>query len=160
MATLMRSRLNWSAWLGILTALSATPVLAQPANFATLTLGSNNASGVVTGSTGGSTSLPAIVSNRDRHSNKCLGFGDPKPDHLLVLQQPISRLKLSVNSGGNDTTIVVSGPNNTVRCGDDSGSNQDASLEDTDWQPGTYQVWVGSIEPGVRRNYRLSAQGN
>jgi hypothetical protein len=152
---------NWFRWsdvLVILTALSAVPALAQPANFGTLTLTAKDASGVLSGSTGGSTSLPAIVSNRDRHNNNCLGFADPKPDHILILQQPFSRLKLSVNSGGGDTTIVVSG-NNTVRCGDDSGSGKDASLEDTDWQPGTYQVWVGSMEPSARRNYRLTVQG-
>ena len=151
---------RWSSVVGGLAALIAVPVLAQPANFGTLTLSSKDAVGVLTGSTGGSTSLPAIVSNRDRHNNNCLGFADPKPDHILVLQQPFSRLQLSVNSGGSDTTIVISGPNNVVRCGDDSNSGKDANLEDADWQAGTYQVWIGSMEPGDRRNYRLTVRGS
>lgn len=156
--TTTTARFRWGSFLGIFAALSAAPAVAQSANFGNLTLGSENTSGIVTGSTGGSTSLPAIVSNRDRNGNKCLGFGDPKPDHVLVLQQPFSRLKLSVNSGGSDTTIVISGPNNLVRCGDDSDSGKDASLEDADWEAGTYQIWVGSIESRARRNYRLTVQ--
>ncbi|KAM3110094.1 hypothetical protein [Phormidesmis sp. 146-33] len=159
MINLAKNRFKWSSILAGLVTLGAVPVGAQPANFGTLTLNSETRSGVLSGSTGGSTSLPAIVSNRDRNNNTCLGFADPKPDHTLVLQQPFSRLKLSINNGGNDTTIVVSGPNNTIRCSSDSDS-KDANLEDTDWQPGTYRVWVGSIESGNRRNYRLTVQGN
>jgi len=159
MITSVKNQLKWSSILAGLIALSAVSVRAQPANFGTLTLSSENRVGVLTGSTGGSTSLPAIVSNRDRNNNKCLGFADPKPDHVLVLQQPFSRLKLSINNGGNNTTIVVSGPNNTIRCSSDSDS-KDANLEDTDWQAGTYRVWVGSIESGDRRNYRLTVRGS
>ncbi len=155
-----KCRLNWSHLLLAFTVFSAVPVLAQSANFGTLTLGSNNSSGSLNGATGGSTSLPAIVSNSDRHDRKCLGFADPKPDHLLVLQTPFSKLRLKVNSGNKETTIVIKG-DNSVRCGDNSNAaNKGAVLEDGDWQAGTYQVWVGSIEPGVRQNYRLIVQGN
>ncbi|PSB20277.1 hypothetical protein C7B65_07445 [Phormidesmis priestleyi ULC007] len=156
-----KRQLSWNHLLLTFTLFSAVPVLAQPANFGTLTLGSNNASGSLNGATGGSTSLPAIVSNSDRHDKKCLGFADPKPDHLLVLQKPFSKLRLKVNSGDKETTIVIKGSDNSVRCGDNSNaSNKGAILEDGDWQAGTYQVWVGSIEPGVRQNYRLVVQGN
>jgi hypothetical protein len=158
MITLAKNRFKWSGILAGLIVFSAALVEAQPANFGTLTLSSQTPAGVLTGSTGGSTSLPAIVSNRDRNNNKCLGFADPKPDHVLVLRQSFSRLKLSINTGGNDTTIVVSGPGNLIRCSADS--DKDVNLEDTDWQSGTYQVWVGSIEPGKRRNYRLTVRGN
>jgi hypothetical protein len=155
----IQNRFRWGSVLAGLIAFGAVSVGAQPANFGTLTLSSKNSSGVLTGFTGGSTSLPAIVSNRDRNDNKCLGFADPNPDHILVLQQPFSRLKLSINNGGNDTTIVVSGPNNTIRCSSDSES-KNADLEDADWQAGTYRIWVGSIESGNRRNYRLTVRGN
>ena len=155
-----KHRLNWNHLLLTFAVFGTVPVLAQPANFGTLTLGSNN-SGTLSGSTGGSASLPAIVSNSDRHDKKCLGFGDPNPDHLLILQKPFSKLKLKVNSGNRETTIVIKGPDSSVRCGDNANSpNQGASLEDGDWQAGTYQVWVGAIQPGVRTNYRLSVQGN
>ena len=149
----MVRRWQWSGWLVSLAVLGALPALGQ-ANFGSLTLGAEKQSGTLTGSTGGSTSLPAIVSNRDRNNNKCLGFGDPTPDHILILQQNISSLKLRVNSGGGDTTLVVQGPR-SVRCSNDSKAGKDASLADTDWEAGTYKVWVGSTTPGVRRDYTL-----
>jgi hypothetical protein len=96
------------------------------------------------------------VSNRDRHNNQCLGFGDPTPDHILVLQQAFPKLTLRVNSGGSDTTLVVQGPDGVVRCGDDTGSKKDAGLTDTDWSTGSYKVWVGTVAPGVQRDYTLS----
>jgi hypothetical protein len=131
--------------------------LAQSANFEPLTLTAAKPTGMVMGSTGGSTSLPAIVSNSDRNNNKCLGFGDPTPDHLLVLKQPLPKLRLRVDSNGGDTTLVVVGPDG-IRCGDDTGSNKDASLTDVNWSPGTYRVWVGSATPGARRSYKLMAR--
>ncbi len=136
----------------VLSALIAAPVVAQTANFGTFTLGADQTSVVVTGATGGATSLPAIVSNSDRNRHKCLGFGDPKPDHLMVLKKPFATLKLKVNNGNTDNTLIVVGPKDEVRCGD-------ARLEDRDWPPGTYQVWVGAGVPGNRKDYRLSVQG-
>lgn len=150
----MANRWQWSGWLVSLAVLGALPALGQ-ANFGSLTLSAEKQSGTLMGSTGGSTSLPAIVSNRDRNHTKCLGFGDPTPDHILILQQNIPSLRLRVNSGGGDTTLVVQGPQGSVRCGNDSKAGKDASLTDTDWQAGTYKVWVGSAKPGVRRDYTL-----
>lgn len=149
----MIGRWQWSSWLVSLAVLGALPALGQ-ANFGSLTLSAEKQSGTLTGSTGGSTSLPAVVSNRDRNNKKCLGFGDPTPDHILILQQNLSSLKLRVNSGGSDTTLVVQGPQGNVRCGD-SQAGKDASLTDTDWKAGTYKVWVGSATPGTRRDYTL-----
>lgn len=138
--------------------LSSVPVLAESSNFGTITLGGDRVSTIVNGSTGGSTSLPAIVSNSDRHGNRCLGFADPTPDHILVLQQNFSRLQLRVDSGGQDTTLVVAGPNGAIRCGDDRGNNRDGAIDDGDWQAGTYRVWVGSGEPRSRYRYRLTVR--
>lgn len=150
----MTSRLQWGGWLVSLAVLGALPALGQ-SNFGSLTLSAGKQSGTLTGSTGGSTSLPAIVSNRDRNNNKCLGFGDPTPDHILVLQQNFPTLKLRVNGDG-DTTLVVQGERD-VRCSDNSKvSGKDASLADADWQAGTYKIWVGTAAPGIRRNYTLS----
>ena len=149
-------RLWRSGWLVALAVSGGMPALGETANFGTLTLGADKPAGVLNGSTGGSTSLPAIVSNRDRENKKCLGFGDPTPDHILILQQNFSGLKLRVNSGGSDTTLVVQGPNGVVRCGDDiSLANKDASISDTDWPAGSYKIWVGSTLPNTRRDYTL-----
>ncbi len=147
-------------WLtAILTAIMATPVIAQTSNFGVLNLspGFKAEEGTVSGYTGGSYSLSAI-SNRDRHKKACIGYADPKPDHILKLEKDFSSLKILVSSGG-DTTLLIKGPDDTIRCGDDTGkNNKDASVEDSNWKSGTYQVWVGTFESGVKRNYTLTVQ--
>ncbi|MCU0548297.1 MAG: hypothetical protein MUC48_03015 [Leptolyngbya sp. Prado105] len=134
------------------------PVIAQPDTFKTLTLDNKTSSGMMMGSTGGTTSLPAVVSNSDRSERKCLGFGDPNPDHTIVLKQPVAKLTIRVDSGGSDTTLLISGPGG-VRC-TDSGASKDAKLQDKDFQPGTYQVWVGTIAPNTNRDYRLTVRAS
>jgi pectate lyase len=146
--------------LAVLAVVASIPATANTANFGTLTLlpGFEQTQGTMTGYTGGSYSLSAI-SNRDRHKNACIGFGDPTPDHILVLKKNFPRLKIQVNSGGYDTTILVQGPDKkTIRCGDDTGKSKDASIEDIDWKAGTYHIWVATFNPGVKRDYTLSVQ--
>lgn len=146
-------------WLLLLAAGLALPIpaIAQDSNFGKLALNPDHPSGLLRGSTGGSASLPAIISNRDRHNHQCLGFGDAKPDHILILEKPFANLSLRVRST-TDTTLVIQGPDGSVRCGDDDGSNQNASITDTNWPPGTYRVWVGTATPGTQRDYTLSVQ--
>ncbi|MBF2027443.1 MAG: hypothetical protein IGS48_11830 [Oscillatoriales cyanobacterium C42_A2020_001] len=146
-----------AGFLGIMLAFLPLGAIAQESNFGKLALNTSNPSGKMTGSTGGTTSLPAIVSNLDRANRPCLGFGDPRPDHVLVLQQPFPSLSVRVRSGV-DTTLVIQGPDGTVRCGDDSGSNKDAVIADSNWQAGTYKVWVGTANPGTQRDYTLTVQ--
>lgn len=148
-----------SALLAAIGAIAALPVLAETANFGTLTLsrGFDAPTAMLRGSTGGSYSLSAIA-NTDRHKNKCLGFATPTPDHIIVLQQSFSKLAIQVNTGGKDTTLVVQGPGNSVRCGDDTGQNKDASIVDSDWQAGSYRIWVGTLEAGAKSNYTISLQ--
>lgn len=143
----------------VVAAIAAMPLsaIAQESNFGKLALNTSNPSGTLTGSTGGTTSLPAIISNRDRANKTCLGFGDPRPDHVLVLQQSFPNLSIRVRSGV-DTTLVVQGPDGTVRCGDDTGSNKDAVITDSNWPAGTYKVWVGTANPGTQRDYTLTVQ--
>jgi hypothetical protein len=145
--------------LPLVIALITTPVLAQTGNFGqlTLALGFKKGQAVVTGHTGGAYSLSSIA-NKDYQNNPCIGFGDPNPDHIMVLENDFSNLTLSVASGGNDTTLVVRGPDGIVRCGDDTGSKKDASIESENWPQGTYEVWIGSFEAGKSWNYRLVAQ--
>lgn len=155
-----RVRLNGSRILALLAALISLPALAETANFGSLTLSrtSPTSTAVLTGSTGGSFSLSAIA-NKDTHNNKCFGFGSPTPDHILVLQQDFSQLTVQIDSGGKDTTLLIQGPNDsTVRCGDDTGRSKDASVTDTGWKAGTYRVWVGSLEAGVKYKYSLSVK--
>ena len=138
---------------------TASMALAQ-ANFEGFTLDSAKTAVSVGGSTGGTTSIPAITGSTDRTGNKCLGFGDPNPDHLMTLKTRLPSLTLKVNSGGRDTTLVIQSPNGELRCGDDTGNKKDASVSGSDWEPGVYKVWVGSMESGGRGSYRLTTQGN
>lgn len=145
--------------IGLVPIAKIPAVVAQPgANFESFTLDGNKTSASVGGSTGGSTSIPNIIGSSDRSGNKCLGFGDDKPDHLMTLNQNFKKLSLKVNSSGRDTTIVIQGPNGELRCGDDTGSKKDASFSGSNWGTGVYKVWVGSMESGSRGNYRLDIQ--
>ncbi|MBD2414063.1 hypothetical protein FACHB389_20590 [Nostoc calcicola FACHB-389] len=146
--------------LAILTALTATPVIAETANFGTFTLSTNfdPAQGKVQGFTGGSYSLSAIT-NRDREQKACIGFADPTPDHIMVLENDFSQLKVQIDSNNNDTTLLIQGPDKkTIRCGDDTGKIKDASVDDRDWKKGTYRIWVGTFNPGMKRDYTLTVE--
>lgn len=141
-----------------LSMLAAIPAVAQSDNLRSLTLDNQTTSGMMMGATGGRTSLPAVVSNSDRQNQRCLGFGDPSPDHTLVLKRPFSSLSLRVDSGGGDTTLLISGPGG-VRCADSGESGGDVRLQQEDWEAGTYQIWVGTVTPNVSRDYRLTVRG-
>lgn len=142
--------------LAFVAALSVAPVFAQGANFESLTYSGGERS-VVTGYTRGSYSLSAIA-NTDNKGNPCIGYGAPTPDHILTLKKDFSQLRVQINSKGKDTTLVIQGPSKVVRCGDDTGSGKDASVEDTNWKAGNYSMWVGSVEAGQRVDYSLSVQ--
>ena len=152
-------RIKGYSVLALITALIATPVLAGTANFGQLALspGFKRAAGVMSGYTNGSFSLPAIA-NRDRNNNPCIGYGAPTPDHIIVLEKDFPRLTVKVDARGQDTTLVIKGPNDVIRCGDDTGNSKDASVTDSNWKAGQYSVWVGSIEPGEKSNYTLSVR--
>ncbi|MEH2285180.1 MAG: hypothetical protein V7K90_28345 [Nostoc sp.] len=157
-----RPRLQFrSGWLlAVLTAITATPAIAETANFGTFNLSTNfdPAQGTVQGFTGGSYSLSAI-SNRDRDQKACVGFADPNPDHIMVLEKDFSQLTIQVDSNNNDTTLLIQGPDSTmIRCGDDTGKSKDASVSDRNWKRGTYRIWVGTFNPGVKRDYTLKVE--
>lgn len=144
--------------ISIFTAVFAKPVTANTSFFGKISLSPNSetANKTVRGYTGGSYSL-STIRKRDRNKNLCIGFADPKPDHILVLEKDFPKLNIKVNSGGYDTTLLIVGPNKkTVRCGDDTGKSKDASIKASNWKAGTYKIWVGSFKAGTRRNYKLS----
>ncbi|MEM6753412.1 MAG: hypothetical protein AAF630_10625 [Cyanobacteria bacterium P01_C01_bin.38] len=143
--------------VGLFTVITSNPVTANNSIFGKISLSPNSdaVTKIVTGYTGGSYSLSA-VSKRDRNRNLCIGFADPKPDHILVLEKDFPKLNIKVNSGGYDTTLLIVGPDKTVRCGDDTGRSKDASINDSNWKAGKYKIWVGSFKARVRKTYKLS----
>lgn len=137
----------------------ASPSRAEDANFGSRTLapGFSAEQAMVNGFTGGSYSLSAL-SNRDRQGNRCLGYGDSHPDHILTLETRFEQLTLTVDSGGSDTTLIIEGPMGFL-CGNDIDElNLDAQVSAVDWEPGDYRIWVGTMASGDRQNYRLSLE--
>ncbi|HSM82300.1 MAG TPA: hypothetical protein VLS96_11465 [Nodosilinea sp.] len=133
------------------------PAVAQEANFGAFTLSEGSPATSVNGFTTGIFALSNIA-GRDRSGTVCVGFADDTPDHIMVLQKDFATLTLQVNSGGNDTSLLIQGPDGgTVRCGEDTDRrNPDARVQDQNWAPGTYRIWVGSHSQGQRYNYSLS----
>ena len=147
-----------SCLVSLFTITNSNSVSADTSFFGKISLSSSETVKAVTGYTGGSYSL-STISSRDRQKNLCIGFADPKPDHILVLEKDFPKLNIKVNSNGYDTTLLIVGPDDkTVRCGDDTGESKDASINGNDWKAGTYKIWVGSFKAGIRRNYKLSLQ--
>jgi hypothetical protein len=134
----------------------------QTPNFATLKLssGMKPMEQKVSGVTGGIYSL-SIIRGRDKNKNVCIGFAESNPDYILVLEENFNNLTILVNSSDKDTdtTLLIKGPDKeTVRCGDDTGKSKDASVSDKQWTKGTYQIWVGISERGLKRNYTLTVE--
>ena len=105
------------------------------------------------GTTGSEYNLMRLA-RRDRRRRLCLGYGNEKPDHVLVLSNEANRLSVSVMSDG-DTTLLIDGPRG-VDCNDNARRNsRDAAVQDETWPAGTYRVWVGSFQRGDRLDYKL-----
>lgn len=149
--------LNRALGLGLTFSLvTAGGAIAQNVNFDSLEMDAQTKAGTLRGQTGGTASLPAIVSNTDSNGQRCLGFGDPNPDHLLTLKQDLPQLRFKVNSGGADTSLVVQGPDGRILCGSDiSRRNQDDQITAQDLKAGQYRIWVGTSAPREQRSYRL-----
>ncbi|MBD2555027.1 hypothetical protein H6G52_05280 [Limnothrix sp. FACHB-881] len=138
----------------------ATRAIAQTSIDGDLTLSNGNPKGSLTGTAIGSHDLPSTVLGRstDQAGHDCLGFSSLSPNHRLTLQTPIANLTLSVNSGQDDTTLAVRGPNGLLLCGDDTVGTASAQVTAPQWPAGTYEVWVGTFKPGMRSPYRLTAE--
>jgi hypothetical protein len=147
------------ALIAMVIALVATPVLSQSANFGTLTLspGFSSEEGAAIGTTGGSFSLPS-QENRDGQGNSCLGYAEETPDHIINLEADFNQLQIAVDSGGQDTTLLITGPDGFALCGDDTDSSQDASVNGSNFEAGEYKVWVGTINPNQAWNYTLTVR--
>jgi hypothetical protein len=146
--------------LGLVAVLAAAKTLAQGANFGELTLarGFDAAKAVLNGHTGGSYSLSSLA-NSDRRGNPCIGYASPTPDHVVILKNNFSQLKLEVVGKNKDLTLVVRGPNkNRILCGFAANSQSNTVVEDSNWKLGAYEVWVGSVQPGKRLNYRIKIE--
>jgi len=150
-------RYQFGLIIAIFVSMINLPVKAELSHFMALRLspGFQPEQGSVSGYTGGSYSL-SVISNRDRDNKLCTGFADPQPDHILTLDKDFSQLKLTVNSGGHDTTLLIEGPDDkTIRC---DNSSKDAQISARNWKHGTYRIWVGTFNSNLKFNYTLTVQ--
>lgn len=145
--------------LGIaIAAISALPAIAADSLYGEITLIPGFEHRTNNGFTGGTVSFTEKF-NRDREGNLCVGYGDITPDYILVVSEDLPQLTLEVDSGGNDTTLVIQDRDrNILYCGDDFNNNPDARLSYDNFPAGTYQVWIGSFDPNQRWNYNFIAR--
>lgn len=102
----------------------------------------------------GSESLTRLAA-RDRRRKICLGFSSDEPSHILEITQDQPRLRVAVDSEGEDTTLLIQGPRG-IDCNDNyRRMHRDAAVTDSDWPAGTYQIWVGTFNRGDRIDYTL-----
>ena len=160
---MLSNKVRGISLISVILAIVLTPITKAIAqrkdlNSLHLALRLNQTTAKVMGSTGGGYSLASIV-NQDNYGNHCMGYGDPEPDHTLILDNDFSQLKLQVKSGGKDTTLIVQRVDNKdIRCGFGQQHNRDAVIIGRNWQAGKYKIWVGSMKPGETYKYSLSAE--
>ncbi len=123
------------------------------ANFGTLTLRPGFSPGlrVLRGVSGG------LIDARELRGH-CRGWISNTPDHLLVVEDAISDLRVLVRSD-QDTTLIVAddqenGTVGSVWCDDDSGTDRNPAAT-MDIPVGTYRVWIGSYREGANAHYSL-----
>jgi len=72
------------------------------------------------------------------------------PDHVITITAPIPHMEASVQAEG-DVTLYIEGPNGTM-CSNDVNGNMPAISGE--WQPGTYNVWIGDFVGDGHGTYR------
>jgi len=121
---------------------------AGASNFGTVTLstGFTPDPHTATGTSGGAV-------NAQNLNQACRGWIAQNPDHLFVAQTAFSNLRILVNGGSGDTTLVVQKPDGSYVCNDDAeGRNP---IVTGSFTPGTYKVWVGSYEQNQNTQYTI-----
>ena len=100
----------------------------------------------VTGTSGGAV-------NAQNLNQACAGWVSTQPDHNFVAQTAFTNLRILVNGGSGDTTLVVQKPDGSYVCNDDAEGVH--PIVTGSFTPGTYKIWVGSYEQGQNTAYTL-----
>ena len=102
---------------------------------------------IVSGTAGGPIDASSLNGN-------CRGHITPQPGHVIMSQTGFANLRLVVNSGSLDTTLVAMLPNGQFVCDDDGGSGMNPLLSFRS-PPGPIRVWVGAYSSGRTGGYNL-----
>lgn len=130
------------------------PGQAGASNFGTLTLATGFAPDpqIAQGTSGGAIQAGNLNST-------CRGYISQTPDHIVMAQTPFAALRLVVNGGAADTTLVVQNPAGAYSCDDDS-EQRNPAVTIAAATPGAYKVWVGSYNQGEQAPYTLGVSSN
>ena len=110
---------------------------------------------VVEGTSGGRAIAKEITQTENTATGYCDGYVRPQPNHVLELESFFESLRLEVESPA-DTTILIKGPGG-VWCNDDTSSAN--PMIEGQWQPGIYQVWIGSYQANSNNEYQIRITG-
>jgi hypothetical protein len=119
----------------------------MPVSTVTLTPGFTPDPHVVAGTSGGDVSASDL-------NPTCRGYIADSPNHLFTAAGNFTSLRLLVNGGADDTTLVVQKPDGTYLCNDDAEGHHPI-VANVAFPPGIYKVWVGSYSQAVRAGYHL-----
>ena len=85
----------------------------------------------------------------------CAGWIASQPDHIFVAESAFPDLRIMVNGGTQDTTLVIRKPDQSYLCNDDGPSEGTNPVISGTFAPGTYQVWIGSYTQGESGAYTI-----
>ena len=142
-------------WLGIGLSFCNCPALSQVLDVVTINKNIVNQPVTIVGTSGGKMSAIEVTQTKNTGTGFCDGYVGSHPNHLLQLESFFEFLRLEVQSLA-DTTVVVKSSSG-VWCNDD-GETANPIIEGQ-WQPGLYQVWVGSYHGNTNDNYQLRITG-
>ncbi|WP_081942829.1 hypothetical protein [Myxosarcina sp. GI1] len=108
------------------------------------------------GISGGNSSAAEVVRTENTATGYCDGFVHRQPNHIFKLNSFFDFLKVEVESSA-DTTILIKGPGG-VWCNDDAESAN--PMIEGQWQPGIYEVWIGSYRENANNSYRIKITGS
>lgn len=140
----------WLLLVGIITNFNNNPVFAQNNKIA-INKDSLNQTMVIRGTSEGAIAAREITQTENSPTGHCDGFASRQPNHILKIDTFFNYLRLEVESIA-DTTILVKGAGGTW-CNDDAGTAN--PMIEGQWQPGIYQVWVGSYQANSSNNYQI-----
>lgn len=143
-----------SYWLAIIVSAKSYPALTQTSD--KIIIADVVARPIVaSGTSGGTVSLQEIAQTENTSTGYCDGYADSQPNHVLELMSFFEFLRLEVESSA-DTTVLVRGLGG-VWCNDDAGTAN--PVIEGQWQPGVYQIWVGSYQADLNQNYQIEITG-
>ena len=84
------------------------------------------------------------------HGSDCQGFATAQPDFNFTLSGVSAFLRVYVEAGNEDTTLIINKPDSTWACNDDANGGRNPMIDFNNAPPGLYNVWVGSYQTGTR----------